>query len=103
MVRETKASLVLRRICATVQDGRLYPSPGEWATDFGLMGNSAPYGDGSRERDQERGYSEKMCRKPRVYKDGYQGTGVHIDSCRSAWPYEGGGAYDTMAAGLPGH
>lgn len=103
VVRETKASIVLRRIGATVRDGRLFPLGGQWATDFGLMGNSAPYGDGSQERDQKRGYSEKMCRKPRVTRDGYQCSSVKITDSRYAYPYEGGGAYETFASGGAGH
>lgn len=102
-VRETAKSMVLRRIKAYARDGRLWPLSGEWTTDFNLMGNAAPYGDGSRERDEDRGYSEKMCRKPRLTRDGYQCQGVTIDDVRSAYPYEGGGAYETFAAGGMGH
>jgi hypothetical protein len=100
VVRETAASIVLRRIGAEVRDGRLYPRPGVWCVDFGLEGNS---GTPTWERDRARGYSEKMCRKPRIYRDGYQSRGVTISDCRTAWPYEGGGQYDTIAAGQPGH
>jgi hypothetical protein len=100
VVRETKASLVLRRICCEIRDGRLWPLAGQWATDCHLMGNA---GTQAHERDKGRGYSEKMCRKPRLDRDGYQHSSVTIDDVRYAWPYEGGGAYDTFAAGLPGH
>lgn len=96
VVRATKASLVLRRIAAEVRDGRLYPIGGQWAVDTLL-------GMGTDGRDRERGYSEKLCRKPRVDSNGYQHTSVRIDDVRLAWPYEGGGAYDTYAAGMPGH
>lgn len=100
VVRETKASIVLRRIEAEVQDGRLYPRPGHYCTDFSLMGNP---GTPSRIRDEAQGFSEKMCRKPRLDKRGYQHTSVRVDDVRYAWPYEGGGSYDTNAAGYPGH
>lgn len=97
VVRETGASIVLRRIGADVdvRDGRLYPALGRWETDIHLMGNP---GTPSRIRDEERGYSEKMCRKPRG-----KSRSVIIDDVRYAWPYEGGGAYDTYAAGGLGH
>jgi len=100
VVRETAGSIVLRRIGAEVQDGRLYPVPGQWAIDVHLAGNP---GTPERLRDEGRGYSEKMCRKPRVSRDGYEHRSVRIDDVRFAWPYEGGGAYDTYAAGGMGH
>lgn len=101
VVRETGASIVLRRIAGEVIDGRLYPRPGEWATDWGLMGNP---GTPARVRDEGRGYSEKLCRKPRGdVGGGYTIRSVRIDECRYAYPYEGGGSYDTAAAGDAGH
>lgn len=100
VVRETKASIVLRRIGAEVKDGRLYPVRGSWATDLHLTGNP---GTPERIRDDARGYSEKMCRKPRITKDGYQRRSVTIDDVRNAYPYEGGGCYETYAAGGAGH
>jgi hypothetical protein len=100
VVRTTGASIVLRRIGAEVQDGRLYPRPGEYVQDFHLQGNP---GTPERLRDEARGYSEKMCRKPRTSPDGYQFSSVTIDDVRNAYPYEGGGKYDTYAAGQPGH
>jgi hypothetical protein len=99
VVKRTPKTITLRRLKATVIDGRLFPLAGEYTTDFSLMGNAAPYGNGSRERDQERGYSEKLCR-PRIGGGFISAT---ISDCRTAWPYEGGGAYDTIAAGQPGH
>ncbi len=98
VVRETKASLVLRRIGAEVRNGRLWPVPDAWATDTHLMGNP---GTPNRLRDEARGYSEKLCRKP-----SHRGNGVRsvlIDEVRYAWPYEGGGQYETYAAGGMGH
>ena len=98
VVRVTKGSAWLRRLCATVQDGRVYPDPGNYTTDFGLMGNP---GTPERERDMARGYSEKMCRKGRP---GYRGEySFKITESRQAYKYTGGGAYDTLAAGHPGH
>jgi hypothetical protein len=85
VVRESAASIWLQPIGAEVRGGRLWPLPGVAAQDFSL------------------GAKPKLCRKPRVYKDGYVGTGVTIDYSRTAWPYVGGGQYDTHAAGQPGH
>ncbi len=94
VVRETEKSIWLRAIGARIQDGRLYPEPDNFTVDFGLMDDQR-----SRERDEARGYSEKVCRKPR--NERYQS--VRIDDVRYAWPYKGGGCYETGAAGLPGH
>ena len=97
VVRVTKASAVLRRIGSEVRDGRLYPRPGAWATDWHLMGNP---GTPSRLRDEARGYSEKMCR----LQGGWRGEPwLRIDDVRGASRYTGGGEYDTHAAGQPGH
>lgn len=100
VVRETAHSVVVRAIKSTVQDGRVYPLAGQWTTDLHLMGNP---GTPTRERDEACGYSEKMCRKPGVGCDGYRFHSITIDECRDAYPYEGGGAYDTLAAGGMGH
>lgn len=105
VVRESEKSLWLRRISADVRDGRIYPLAGEYTTDYGLMGNSEELDRETGEwvparayvRDRERGYSEKVCRKEKAHRS------VRIDDVRYAWPYEGGGAYDTRSAGLPGH
>ena len=98
VVRETLGTVTLRRIGAELREGRLYPVPGAWATDCLLESDQD-----SCERDEARGYSEKVCRKPRTDRDGYARRSVRIDDVRYAWPYEGGGCYDTDAAGLPGH
>lgn len=102
VVRETAASIVLRRIKATVVDGRVYPLPGEFTVDRLLMGNP---GTPKHQRDLDRGYTEKLCRKPLVAVDGgYQNRSVTIHGdYMFAYPYEGGGCYDTYAAGDPGH
>lgn len=100
VVRETPASVVVRRIKSTTRDGRLHPLPNEWTTDWQLMGNP---GTPSRLRDEARGYSEKMCRKPGIGRDGHRFQYITIDDVRSAYPYDGKGAYDTAAAGGMGH
>lgn len=100
VVRETAGSIVLRAIGAEVRDGRLHPRPGQYVVDFHLSGNP---GTPERIRDEARGYSEKLCRKPRVSRDGYEHRSVRIDDVRYAWPYEGGGCHDTYASGQPGH
>ena len=101
VVRETAGSIVLRRIGSEARNGRLHPRPNAWTTDIHLMGNP---GTPTRERDEARGYSEKMCRKARVSKvDGYQFQVVTIDDVRHAYPYDSDGFYDTDAAGGMGH
>lgn len=98
VVRVTGASAVLRRTAHTVSDNRrIYPLPGRYTTDYLLMGNP---GTPTRIRDEARGYSEKMCRKQRGYKGD---TYFKISQVRYAYKYEGGGAFDTIAAGYPGH
>jgi hypothetical protein len=104
VVRETKGTVTLRAIASEVIDGRVFPAAGSYITDFMLQGNSTAYDSATGEwvpnptyvRDQERGFSEKVCRK------GKWGT-LKISQSRTAFPYEGGGAYDTHAAGQPGH
>lgn len=80
VVRETAASVWVREIAATYVDGRLYP-------------NAA---DGDAVSDAT------MHRKPRT-SYGVDHPYLRIDYVRHAWPYEGGGEYDTIAAGQPGH
>lgn len=104
VVRETDASLVLRRITCEARDGRVWPHPGDYTIDYNLMGNSERFNRETREwepnppyvRDKERGFSEKVCRKGRY-------GSVKIDNVRRAYPYEGGGKYETFAAGGMGH
>lgn len=95
VVRDTGKSVVLRRIAGEPRAGRLFPVRGMYATDHGLMGN--PHDD-AYIRDEERGYSEKMCRKADRGR-----PSCKIDDVRYAWPYEGGGQYETYAAGGMGH
>lgn len=78
VVRETAASVWVEPIGATVRDGRLYPDP-----------EAASY---------RRGTSPEMHRKARG-----DHPYLRLDYVRHAWPYDGGGRYDTHAAGLPGH
>lgn len=91
VVRETPSSVVLRRIASEVRDGRLWPRPGEYAVDFLLASRQQ-----ARERDEARGYSEKLCRK-----NGY--GSFKLDSSRRAYEWDGSGKYDTYAAGGAGH
>ena len=100
VVKETKATITLRRIGSEVIDGRLYPWPHEGCVDR-LLDRGAE----GEARDVERGYSEKVCRyRTFSYRgDGSISYAAKIDYCRTARPYEGGGQYDTHAAGQPGH
>lgn len=79
VTRRTKASAFIRRIAATVENGRKYPVAGEFVQDR-LLDTDA----------------EKRCRIA-----GY--ANLRIDDVRRAYPYEGGGVYDTYAAGHAGH
>lgn len=70
VVRESKASVWVQQIGATVQDGRLFPDIGRGLTN-----------------------EVTMHRKSKSPEHPY----LHIDYVRSAWPYTGGGRYDTHA------
>lgn len=83
VVRETKASVWLVRLSAEVRDGRLWPG----MLTLWTMGPS----------DDDRVRSAKMHRK------GKHGVYVTLDTVRTAWHYDGGGKYDTFAAGQAGH
>jgi hypothetical protein len=74
VVRETDASVWLAQLPSEVRDGRLYP-----------VTTRTSDGGGS------------------LHRKGKDGTYVRMDSVRHAWPYNGGGCYDTYAAGGAGH
>lgn len=104
VVRESESSVWLRRITSAADgDSRVVPVPGQYTTDVHLRGNQTEWDSEKREfvpakkytRDMKRGYSEKVCRK-QGYGDGatYR-VHVRIDKVRTAWPYEGGGQYET--------
>jgi len=113
------ASVVVRRLAAATGDGpypKVFPAegPDRFCTDWHLMGNSDRWNPKTGksepnpvyERDRARGYSEKLCMLPRASKrwpERAEHPRLVIDNVRTAWPYEGHGAYDTIAAGLPGH
>jgi len=80
VTRETKASVWLRKIGAFVSDGRLYPDPSIVLGEPRMHRKRAPYncGNGDRFSLAHTSYADK-------------------------YPYEGGGQYDTHAAGQPGH
>jgi hypothetical protein len=101
VVRETEKSIWLRRIGCEARNGRVYPVPDSWTIDFHLEGN---HGTPEYQRDQARGYSEKVCRKPKAGRDGYLPSSVRIDDVRYAFPYvDRDGVYETFAAGGLGH
>lgn len=123
VVKRTPGTVTLRRIAARM--GReewgenprsVYPAPGSYIRDRLMDGNppwtgssGTHYPNPRFEKAERDGYSEKVCRlatKPRKWQtDGKPSMGAYltIDEVRSAWPYESGGAYDTIAAGDPGH
>lgn len=105
IVKRTPGTVTVRRIGCQVVDGRVYPLPDYWVRDWHIDGNS---GSPSWEKSETQGYSEKVCRltlKLRKWQTepGPIGASLTIDDVRHAWPYEGGGKYDTIAAGYPGH
>ena len=81
VVRESKASVWLRPIAATVLDGKVYPSKDNFLTDD------------KPELHRKQSYGKREGRT--LY--------LTLDYVRTAWPYEGGGRYDTIAAGQAGH
>lgn len=112
VVAETRGTVTLRRLRSEVEptgttSTRVYPGisldPDRFTTDWSLMGNSERWNPktGQSEpnpvyvRDKARGYSEKVCRKPRRSKRGYYSLYLRIDDVRTAWPYDGGGRYET--------
>jgi len=98
-------SVRLRRIGSEVKDGRLWPLPGEWMRDHLLDGNIEEFVNGEWvpskrwQAAEENGYTE-VTRRWSPSGDRYT---VKINGVRYAWMYQGGGVYDTYAAGLPGH
>ena len=104
VVKRTPGTVTLRRLCATVEDGKLYPKPGAYCRDWGIDGNP---GTSAYEKAAAVGYSEKVCRlatKPSKWDPTPRmGASLTIDDVRHAWPWSGGGKYDTHAAGHPGH
>lgn len=99
VVKETPGTVTLRRLKSNgVSEGpgydRVYPVEvgDKYAIDFHLEGNP---GTPTSERDRARGYSEKVCRKPRRSRRGYYGLSLRVDDVRYAYPYSGGGMYET--------
>lgn len=76
VVRETKASVWLVRIGEYIENGRLYPDRDP------ILAPDA---------------------RPQMHRKGKHGVYVTLDSVRTAWHYDGGGKYDTRAAGQEGH
>jgi hypothetical protein len=79
VVRESKASVWVREIAATVVDGRVYPKKDAFIGEVELHRKQS-FGKGADRTDY-----------------------LTIDYVRTAWAYRGGGHYDTLAAGQPGH
>jgi len=82
VVRETAASVWVVPMHCEVRDGRLYP------TDAVLWTMHGP---------------SDVAAVPEMHRKGKHGAHIRMDYVRSAWPYTGGGCYDTYAAGQPGH
>ncbi len=79
VVRESKASVWLAPMGSEIRNGRLWPTVTTGLSD-----------------------AVRLHRKPRnAY--GIEHPYLTLDNVRSAWPYDGGGKYDTRAAGQPGH
>lgn len=121
VVRRTKATVTVRRIEARMgnrdhgeEAHRVYPVPGVYARDVLIESDAQQFDpvDGwsnpVRDRAQEVGYTEKVCRLQRpspgsTSKYALPGWVLRIGSVRRAYPYSSGGGYDTLAAGHPGH
>jgi len=77
VVRETAASVWLQELTrAEIRNGRLYPVLPQAGDDLGPV---------------------------TMHRKGKHGPSVRIDYVRHAWPYTGGGCYETYAAGGVGH
>lgn len=101
VINRTAGTVTLRRIGAEVIDGRLWPLADVWVPDWHI--NSA-----QGKEDRNATPSDKVCHlatKARPYDNGIprMGASLTIDDVRHAWPYVGGGAYETFAAGGAGH
>ena len=104
VIRETDKSVELMAIGEEIREGRLWPVPSAGRIDFHITGNETRWNERKRQsepnpnyvRDHDRGYSTKLCRRR-------GGESLRIDDVRTAFKYDGGGRYDTFAAGLPGH
>jgi hypothetical protein len=90
VIRETAKSVWVREIAAEARNGRVWP----------IVGTFLPYEDRHGWRENERKPEGKRCLKPKP-EDRY--PGIRIDDIRHAWRYEGGGKYETFAAGGMGH
>lgn len=111
VVRETAASVWLVPMRAEVRDGRLYPTdPVLWTTGKlceacggrGYVWNTDDDGFGSR-REHCAACGGVAIVNPEMHRKGKHGTYVRLDYVRNAYPYTGGGCYDTYAAGGAGH
>lgn len=106
VVKRTPGTVTIRSIGAELIGRQVHPIRDHWIVSSLLSGN-----DYSAHR--ERGYSEKVCRLKTQVRKWEKAQGIttvdkpgqyiSIKSYISAWPYEGGGRYDTIAAGEPGH
>ena len=85
VVRESESSVWLRKIGSYVENGRLYPNPGMF------LGAA-----------NEKGHLHRKNGFPRG-EDGDFYLFLTMTSYASAYPYDGGGKYDTRAAGQEGH
>jgi hypothetical protein len=99
VVRETRASVWLREIAAEVGavDRKVYP-----VCDAFVAQREWPHAFNEEQRiedDPLKRPEGEMHRKGR-YPDH---PSITLDYVRHAWPYEGGGNYDTLAAGEAGH
>ncbi len=91
---------------------RLEPSDTpKWDHDRDACGIPAlDYDSAGNERNDWRDYHEaaRICKVPKTHRrivkgEGTEHVSLKITSYMWARPYEGGGAYDTLAAGEPGH
>jgi hypothetical protein len=112
VVARSAKSVKLRRISMRYDETtrRVYPVKNGWARDYGLDGNASytytdrdgndqRYTNPVREAAEKAGYSQTGWRRI----DGHAFRIDTIGYIRHAFAYTGGGAWDTLAAGQPGH
>lgn len=86
-ISSTGKSAKLRPVGTEIRDGRVYPDPDRFVRDYWV-------GDETTWRRIKRRFEAREGRWAYSFK---------IDRTRWAWEYDGGGRFDTIAAGYPGH
>lgn len=105
VIKRTPATVTLRQLAVYVLDGRVLPHQ----TDFVGRFHTEATGwmrdfDGNDLYDRTPVFVEKVCRLGRkTYNSDAPGVSLKMKSYYSVHPWDGQAAYDTIAAGQPGH